>query len=425
LSLSEKIKKLPNTPGIYFHKDADGKIIYIGKAKNLKNRVSSYFQNKNHDLKTAKLVAEIADVEWTEVETEFDALFLEAEMVKRYMPRFNILLRDDKSVSYVRINFKETVPHVSLVKLPLDDGAEYVGPFYSATPLKNALRILRRVFPYYTTNTVPKSVLNKNLGLEPMANDQKYRADLRKLSSYLRGNRKKIARQIEADMKKAATEQNFEMAKDLRNQLFALRSLDTRVVFGHTEFVDISKDKGLVGLAQVLHLSAPPRRIEAYDISHTGGQNVVGSMVVFTNGLPDKSQYRKFKITTDKNDDFAALAEILRRRFSGRHQTWDEPDLILIDGGEPQLRAVREMIAPHIPYIGIAKQNEEIIMPSADGYQIINLHGARHNASHARNLIGAQRQHDDVVKLLQRIRDEAHRFAIAYHTLLRRRGMLR
>jgi excinuclease ABC subunit C len=424
--LSAKLQKLPNTPGVYFHKDSAGEVIYVGKAKNLRHRVSSYFQNKNHDLKTRKLVAEIADLDWRTVESELDALFLEAEMVKRYMPRFNILLRDDKAATFVRINMKEAVPHVALVKTPLPDGAEYFGPFFSATPLKNALRVLRRVFPYYTTKTVPKSMLNKNLRLEPVANDARYRADLQKLMAYLRGNRKKMARQVEADMKRAAAERDFETAAELRNQLAALKSLNNRVIFGSQEFVDISKDKGLTGLAEVLHLPAPPHRIEAYDISHTGGRNVVGSMVVFSGGLPDKSQYRKFKVSVDKNDDFAALREVLQRRFSGRHTNWPNPDLIILDGGAPQLQAVQGVIPPDLPYIGIAKNNEEIILFAPDKtIQKLNLHGAQHNASHAKNLIGGHKNHDDIVKLFQRIRDEAHRFAIAYHTLLRKKTMLK
>ena len=422
-SLKKKLKDLPNTPGVYFYKDSSGEVIYVGKAKNLKYRVSSYFSNKNHDLKTQKLVAEIADVETREVETEFDALFLESEMIKRYMPRFNILLRDDKSQTFVRVGLKDDIPSVGFVKNPLDDGAEYVGPFYSAVPIKNALRILRRAFPYYTTKVLPKSKLDRDLGLIPESNDENYIKDLRKLISYLRGNRKALVRDLEKEMKTAATDQNFEKAAVLRNQIANLKEFDSRILFGSEEFIDISKDKGLVELAEILELDTPPRRIEAYDISHTGGQNAVGSMVVFTNGLADKAEYRKFKITNTKNDDPAALTEVLSRRFSGRHTNWLMPNLIIIDGGEPQLRAVESILRPlNIPYIGVAKRHEEIVMSN---FSKINLHEARHNATHAKNLIGANKQHDDVVKLFQRIRDEAHRFAINYHTLLRSKNMLK
>jgi excinuclease ABC subunit C len=296
-SLEKKLKNLPNGPGVYFYKDAKGEVIYVGKAKNLRHRISSYFQNKNHDLKTQKLVAEIVDLEIQEVETEFDALFLESEMIKRYMPRFNILLRDDKSQIFVRVGLKDVVPNVTFVRDPLDDGAEYVGPFYSSIPIKKALRVLRRVFPYYTTKTLPKSKLDRDLGLVPEANDENYIKDLKKLLSYLRGNRKALLREMEREMKVAAARHDFETAAILRNQVMSLKEFDSRILFGSEEFVDISKDRGLAGLAKILELDAPPRRIEAYDISHTGGQNVVGSMVVFSNGLADKAQYRKFKIS--------------------------------------------------------------------------------------------------------------------------------
>lgn len=393
----------------------------MGKAKNLKNRVSSYFRGE-HNLKTTKLVAEIADLDWREVETELDALFLESEMIKRYMPRFNILLRDDKTASWVRIGLNEEVPYVGFVKNPLDDGAEYFGPFYSATQVKTALRVLRRAFPYFTAKNLPKSSLNKNLGLEPVANDEKYRADLRKLMSYLRGNRKIIVKEIEKEMKMAAKSYDFENATILRNQLNALKSLDQKPIFSSAEFVDISRDAGLVGLKNILDLDKIPRRIEAYDISHTGGKNVVGSMVVFSNGLADKREYRKFKLSVDKNDDFAAMREVLTRRFSGRHKNWATPDLILIDGGEPQILAVAPILnLQKIPYIGIAKNNEEIVY---NGRRIV-LHDKNHNAGHAKNLIGERGKNDDIILLFQRIRDEAHRFAINYHTLLRAKNMLK
>ncbi|MCL1929830.1 GIY-YIG nuclease family protein [Candidatus Saccharibacteria bacterium] len=432
-SLEKKLKNLPNGPGVYFYKDAKGEVIYVGKAKNLRHRISSYFQNKNHDLKTQKLVAEIVDLEIQEVETEFDALFLESEMIKRYMPRFNILLRDDKSQIFVRVGLKDVVPNVTFVRDPLDDGAEYVGPFYSSIPIKKALRVLRRVFPYYTTKTLPKSKLDRDLGLVPEANDENYIKDLKKLLSYLRGNRKALLREMEREMKVAAARHDFETAAILRNQVMSLKEFDSRILFGSEEFVDISKDRGLAGLAKILELDAPPRRIEAYDISHTGGQNVVGSMVVFSNGLADKAQYRKFKISCEKNDDFAALTEVLKRRFSGRHANWPMPDLVLLDGGAPQLRAVEGVLWPlNIPCVGVAKRNEEIVVPkvfssngAAADFVKINLHGAQHNTAHAKNLIGASKDYDDVVKLFQRIRDEAHRFAVNYHTLLRGKGMLK
>jgi excinuclease ABC subunit C len=420
--LKTKLRDLPNTPGVYFYKDTSGEVIYVGKAKSLRHRVQSYFQNKNHDLKTQKLVAEIVDLEWREVETEYDALFLESEMIKRYMPRFNILLRDDKSQTFVRVGLKDAVPSVSFVKNPLDDGAEYVGPFYSSKPIKDALRYLRRIFPYFTTKKLPKSRLNSDLGLEPARNDENYVRDLKKMLSYLKGNRKSLVRDIEKEMKEASRKHDFERATVLRNQMLDLKEFETRILFGSEEFVDISKDRGLLGLAEILNLPEPPRRIEAYDISHTGGKNVVGSMIVFTNGLADKAEYRKFKISRERNNDVGALQEVLGRRFSGRHTAWKTPDLVLIDGGAPQVRAVGEVLrAQGVPFVGVAKSNDELVTSEL---QKVNLHGGHKNEGHARNIIGGARGYTDVVKLFQRIRDEAHRFAINYHTLLRSKGML-
>ena len=166
-ALKAKLKTLPSAPGVYFHKNKDGEIIYVGKAAVLKNRVRQYFQNTEKDPKTTALVAEISDTDWIVVDTEMDALFLESEMIKRYMPKWNILLRDDKTVSYVRIDMKSPVPYVSMTRQPLDDKATYIGPFYAKTTIATALRILRKVFPYYDRPYDGKKTLNTDLGLTP------------------------------------------------------------------------------------------------------------------------------------------------------------------------------------------------------------------------------------------------------------------
>ena len=193
MKLNEKLKTLPISPGVYFHKDKTGQIIYVGKAAVLKNRVKQYFQkSRNMDVKTRALVAEIADTDWVETESEIDALFLEAEMVKRYMPRYNILLRDDRSLIYVRVDMKSDWPTVSFTRNPADDGAEYYGPYFNSFAVKKALRYLRRVFPYYTKtpkqNTKPD--LDAHLGLTPVnMTSLQYKVNLRKLISYIKGNR--------------------------------------------------------------------------------------------------------------------------------------------------------------------------------------------------------------------------------------------
>lgn len=401
------------TPGVYFHKNSAGQVIYVGKAARLKNRVRQYFQtSRNRDVKTEVLVKEITDIDWIETETELDALFLEAELIKRYKPRFNIELRDDKSQIYVRIDMKSTYPYVSYTRRPLDDAASYYGPYYNSAAVKKALSVLRRVYPYSTHANVPKRVcLQYHLGLCPGVEEAKitpedYKRQLQKLILYLRGKRSLLIKATESEMKQAAQLHAFEQAAVLRNQLIALKALRQQVVFGDREFMDISKDQGLRGLQDILALPQVPKRIEGFDISHMGGSDTVASMVVFTNGIPDKAQYRKFKLLVPGNDDFAHMREVILRRFSHKHADWPKPDLLLIDGGKGQLSSVMTALAANsidVPAIGLAKRQEEIIIPhDHGGYRTLQLS-----------------KHSHVVKLLQRIRDESHRFAVSYHSILK------
>ena len=465
--LQQKLKTLPRTPGVYFHKSASGEIIYVGKAAVLKNRVRQYFQDsRGRDNKTMALVAEIADTDWIETESEVDALFLESEMVKRYMPRYNVLLRDDKSQMYVRIDMKSEWPTVSFTRNPADDGAEYIGPFYNGFALKKALRYLRRVFPYLTRQRRPgQSKLDEDLGLSPRLSDGPavYKANLRKLISYIKGNRKAIAAELERDMKTAAGLHDFERAADLRNKLRAMQELQRRVCFGDKEFLDISKDKALADLAKLLGLQDIPARIEGYDISHMSGRQVVASMVVFANGVSDRAEYRKFKVS-EKNDDTGNIYQTIFRRLSERHlKSWGRPDLLLIDGGKGQLTAAikaRDERGVVVPIVSIAKREEELLVhktgsqinttfieqlrsqPRTDiaihedgDVYVVNLHPDQRNAgSHSKNLRASMEQTrnerptadentlatTDIVKLFQRIRDESHRFAVSYHTALKR-----
>jgi len=442
---------------VYFHKSRSGEIIYVGKAAVLKNRVRQYFQSTRlKDAKTVALVAEIYDTDWLETESEIDALFLESEMVKRYKPRYNVLLRDDKSQLFVRIDMKSEWPYVCFTRNPSDDGAEYFGPFYNGFALKKALRYLRKVFPYYTKEPVKQtSRLDEDLGLSPRRADgpDAYRQNLRKLISYIKGNRIALARELEQEMKQAAKAHDFEKAALLRNRLSAMRELQRRVMFGDREFLDISKDRALTELAELLSLPQVPRRIEGYDISHQGGVNVVASMVVFTNGVSDRAEYRKFKTKIEQNNDVGNMYETLHRRFSEKNiKSWGMPELVLIDGGKAQLDAALAAMNERgvsVPTVSIAKREEEIIIHREKSnivldfltklqqtprpgvgvfdegeYVVVNLHiGKRNAGSHSRNLgTGVSlSQYGDVVKLFQRIRDESHRFAVSYHTVLKRR----
>lgn len=429
--LQNKLRDLPKSPGVYFHKSKKGEVIYVGKAAVLRNRVRQYFQNtKDKDVKTQALVAEIVDTDWIETENEIDALFLESEMVKRYLPRYNVLLRDDKSQLFVRINIKDEVPYVSTTRQPADDGAEYYGPFYNGFAVKKSLRLLRRAFPYYTSPVLPKRAdLMHHLGLTPGLESggslREYRKNLRQLARYLKGERKALVRDIESEMKNAAKEKRFEDAAKLRNELRYLGELGRQIIFGRDEFLDISKDQALIGLRDLFHLSEVPRRIEGYDISHMSGTNNVASMVVSTNGIADRKEYRKFKLRVPGNDDFAHMKEALSRRFSGRHLDWPSPDLLLIDGGKGQLNAALEVLEAQgltIPAVGLAKREEEIV-----------IHKTRSNVTLPGNVPISQESNDfvlilldknsDVVKLLQRIRNESHRFAVSFHTVLKRQGL--
>lgn len=457
-SLEVKLKTLPRSPGVYFHKSENGEIIYVGKAAMLKNRVRQYFQNtRDMDVKTRALVAEIVDTDWVETESEIDALFLESEMVKRYMPRYNILLRDDKSQTFVRIDMKSEWPYVSFTRNPADDNADYFGPYYNGFAVKKALRYLRKTFPYFTKPPKPgkRPDLDTHLGLSPGSDvsSVQYKQSLKNLIRYLKGERKSLMRELERDMKTAAKLHDFEKAAIYRNRLHNLKELQRRIMFGDKEFLNISKDRALSDLRDLFGLKKIPARIEGYDISHMSGTNVVASMVVFSNGVSDRANYRKFKAKIQQNDDYYNMYETLLRRMSEKNiKAWGMPELILIDGGKGQLEAaIRALDERHVavPIIGIAKREEEIVIHKtrshismekleayitqpASGvmitdsgqYYVVNLHAGQLNASsHSRNLRGgmpASMVYSDVTKLFQRIRDESHRFAVSYHTVLKR-----
>lgn len=420
--LKEKLKELPKKPGVYFHKNRDGEVIYVGKAAILRNRVRQYFQSpERKDAKTRALVAEIDDTDWTVVDTEMDALFLESEMIKRYMPKWNILLRDDKSVSYVRIDMKSEVPCVTLTRNPEDDGAEYYGPYYGKTAITRALRILRKIFPYYDRPYTGRKTLNTDLGLTPgievgkmTAHD--YKRNLRRMISYLKGNRKRLVRDIEKLMYEAAARGEYEKAAEYRNQFFGLKGLGTKIVFSDKEFLDISSDKALGELQELLGLNNPPVRIEGYDISHQSGTNVVGSMVCFINGVADRTKYRRFKLRKQQNNDTESMNEVLTRRLHHLND-WGQPDLIVLDGSVGQLSAVRNICREaNVAVIGRDKSGDHsknarvrlVIPEGEEDYRMIELAPDSH-----------------IAKLIARIDDESHRFAIQYHTLLKRKNALK
>ena len=413
--LKQKLKELPSSPGVYFHLNKAGEVIYIGKAAVLKNRVRQYFQKTKKDPKTEALVSEIEDTEWIVVDTEMDALFLENEKIKQYMPKWNILLRDNKNVTYVKITMKDEVPYVSFTRIPMDDGAEYIGPFYSKTAIEKALRILRRIFPYYTKPYTGKKTLDTDLGLAPgieigKTTPENYKKNLRKMILVMKGGRNYIIKNLEKTMREAAKAGEYELAAEARDQIAGLKELEKKIVFSDRELLDISSDQALTDLQKMLGLENPPRRIEGYDISHQSGTNAVGSMVVFINGASARDKYRKFKIRGKGSDDLKSMREVVERRL--KHKEWDLPDLIVLDGGITQVNAILPIVAPFkIPVIGRNKSGNHAKSAGVKIYfdgRIINLDSSSH-----------------VARLIARIDEESHRFAITYHTLLKRKSMLK
>jgi excinuclease ABC subunit C len=299
--------------------------------------------------------------------------------------------------------------------------------------VRKAMRQLRKVFPYVThaVNPMPKrACLHYHLGLCPgpecgAITPAEYKRSLRRLMLYLRGEKTKLVDQLEKEMQRAAKGKDFELAAERRDQLRNLRALSKQMIFSDKETFDLTLDQALVGLADRLELKDLPRRIEAYDISHLQGSDNVASMVVFTDGVPNKEEYRRFKMRLPGNDDFAHMREVIRRRFSGKNwEQWPKPDVILIDGGKGQLGAalsVLDELGIDIPTIGLAKREEEIIRRAAGSGRIESERAGDQEwvETHTNFEIIRLPFESHVLQLLQRVRDEAHRFAVTYHGLLR------
>jgi excinuclease ABC subunit C len=353
-----------------------------------------------------------------------------------YWNVFNILLRDDKALVYVRIDYDSDFPTVSFTRRPLDDNARYFGPYTSVVAIKQALKLLRKVFPYATKRQLgqKRATLHYHLGLDPGLEDgrtslEDYRANLRRLMAFISGKRLSIIKEIEKDMSRAAKRQEYEKAAKLRDQLESLKRLSQQIVFSDKEFLDLAKDQGISELVELLSLKGFPKRIEGYDISHMQGTDVVASMVVFTNGVSNKTQYRKFKTKNDINNDFFNMNETIYRRFSLQHlKGWGQPDLVLIDGGKGQLEAAinardRRDNSSSVSFIGLAKREEQIVISMARSNVTLNHACMQRLGGHAvlsqDFILVTLPKSSNIVKLLQRVRDESHRFAVSYHSTLK------
>jgi excinuclease ABC subunit C len=389
---------LPDEPGVYIFRDAVGKILYIGKAANLKRRVSSYF-TRPHDYRIQKMVSEIRKVEHRDTDTALEALILEAKLIKKYKPPFNIREKDDKSFLFVEI-MKEDFPRVLLVRGKEVSAGLRFGPFTSASSVREALRIIRRIFPFsvHSPESIGKSkrpCFDYGIGLCPgtctgLVTKADYLKNIRNIKLFFGGKKAVVLRNLEKEMEQASAALEFEKAGKLKRRIFALRHIQDIAFINESEI----SGEGI---------KAKASRIEGYDISNISGTSAVGSMVVFRGNRPDIDQYRKFKIRTiEQSNDVGMLREVLRRRFSRRD--WSLPDLVLIDGGKGQVNAAREVIEEagfKIPVVGIAKGPErkknEFVGKIPEGVD-----------------------EDTLIK----VRNEAHRFAISYYRKLGRAAMI-
>ena len=426
----EKVKTFPDAPGVYLMKDAQARVIYVGKAVNLRSRAGSYFSSAAAaDRRTAVWVPEIIDLDFIQTHSEVDALLLESRLIKDIQPKYNQELKDDKTFPYLQITTNEDFPRVEFTRQPESSGVKLYGPFPNAKKLRATIVVLQKVFKF------------RNCGLDIEEGDQRwrwfrpcllasinqctapcnlriskedYKQDIRRLTLFLDGKGTDLLNELREEMLAASKELRFERAGKLRDAIKALENVDQSLKSAlennlQPEAFYVDPKRGMHGLKQVFGLEKPPRRIEGMDIAHLQGGETVASLVQFIDGLPFKQGYKRFRIKSVEGvDDYASMREIVSRRFRRLQQEGEPfPDLLLIDGGKGQLNAVMETFAAleiKPPFtISLAKQQEEVFLPGE---------------SDSRKLS----RHSFALRLLQFVRDEAHRFAQHYHHLLRRKS---
>jgi excinuclease ABC subunit C len=447
--IRKKLGELPHKPGIYLMKDRFGTVIYVGKARDLRRRVTQYFQPSRRvgwDLKFKALVEAIHDLDVHVVRSEPEALLLESKLIKEFHPRYNVSFRDDKRFLMLKVNLNDPIPRFTLTRFKQDDGARYFGPFAHSAALRNTLNLIRRQFhlrgcrPLTPNERDYKHCLYGNLKhcTAPCIGNvtrEQYLQQVLAACDFLAGQCGEMEEQLNAEMRKAALAQDYERAAMYRDAIADLRRTTRKTNkferIPYTLPVAIEPQKDLAELGRALGLPGPPTRIEGFDISNISGTFAVASLVSFKNGRPDRANYRRFKMkTVVGQNDFACMAETIRRRYtrvlneSKREPTATDappassadsalrtphsafPDLILIDGGKGQLSAacaeLEKLGLSNIPIIGLAKEFEEIYRPGqSEPLRLSHDSGA--------------------LKLLQRVRDESHRFANTYNAQLRLR----
>ena len=416
----EKIRYLPDLPGVYMMKDAAGGILYVGKAGSLKRRVSSYFRKDSGLSDRIRLmVKKVTDISYIVTSSEAEALITESAYIKRYRPRYNVALKDDKSYPYLKLTVNEDFPRLLITRKTEDAGALYYGPYTDVKLLRRALRIMKKVFPLRTCRKMPKKVcLNYHIRqcygpCVDAISKGSYDDIVQELRLFLEGERDELIESLSTKMREASSKKHFEKAAALRDRIVAL-SVVPRNAGGASHpgsgAGDVEKEAGpydeITALRFLLGLKRVPRRIEAFDISNTGGAEATGSMITFKDGRPRKSDYRKFRIRdTGGIDDYKMIREIVRRRYIRvKEEKLPCPDLIIIDGGKGHLNSalsvLKELGFERLTVIGIAKRFEHIYLKDRKEPVIFSRHSA-------------------VLHLIQRLRDEAHRFAVKYHRRLR------
>jgi excinuclease ABC subunit C len=451
--LTAKLRDVPHKPGVYVMRDRLKKVIYVGKARDLRRRVGNYFmpsRKMTADPKTRALIDSIWDFEWHVVRSEAEAVLYEGRLIKEFRPKYNVSFRDDKRFLLVRVNLAEEWPRFHLTRLRKEDGSRYFGPFADSGALRQTLAFMRKKFGVLTfgrgspserermssTYQVPMKLAETTPG--------QYRERVAGACEFLAGESRELVTQIEADMRAAAEKLDFERAAQLRNLLESLRATTKSI----TRFTrkslpsTIDPEADLAALADALQLHRPPRVMECFDISNISATHIVASMVRFRDGVPDRSNYRRYRIAgVPGQNDFASMAEVVRRRYSrilressavaGEDAEFNQespfeaarrvensqlttsnsqlsglPDLIIVDGGKGQLssacKELQRLGLHEQPIVGLAKEFEEIHRPG-------------------RPLPLRLPEDSGALKLLQRIRDEAHRFANGYHSLLLKR----
>ena len=430
-AIRERIAAFPKMSGVYLMKDAEGRVLYIGKAKDLRSRVGSYFQPSADLLNTrgpdiCRMVENVADIDYLECDSEVDALLTEARLIKDIQPPHNVQLKDGKTFPYIEITTRDDFPGVYVTRTPRAKGSKLYGPFLAASSIRDAVNALQKVFKYRTCELdisdgdearryfrpcLLHAIKQCTAPCADLISKPEYRKDIERLKKFMTSKRSVVLRQMTREMEEAAKELRFEDAAKLRDRVKAIESLAlSGDVHEHVqpEVFYVDPREGLEMLGELLNLEAPPRSMECIDIAHLQGSEMVGSLICFIDGKPFKSGYRRFKIgTVEGVDDYAAIREVITRRY--RYAAEGEelyPDVILIDGGLGQLHAgleaFSEMNLRPPMVVSLAKRDEEVYIQA----KTAPVRLARNN---------------EALRLLQQMRDEAHRFAQHYHHILRKK----